>query len=56
MSLTLWLMDEQQTNNSAFHCVRIEIDVIGWTTARNRSNDISTNVYTEQCAVTTIIY
>jgi hypothetical protein len=35
-----------ETYSNAFHCVRTEIDVMGCTTARNRSNDIKTSVYT----------
>lgn len=37
---------DEETYSNAFHCVRIEIDVIGCTTAKNRSNDIKTSVYT----------
>lgn len=44
------------TYNVALRSVRNDILVTGCTTAKKRSNDIKTNVYTLAWHVTTIIY
>lgn len=55
-SFPLYCLRFHSTYIKALRSVLIDILEMGWTTAKNRSSDMSTNVYTLPRHVTTIMY